>query len=999
MSMSKAPYVWLTMNHLYESIQEVYRHPGKPDVEDFDGLVMMALNYVSPDHPPYAAFLKRWRSLDPVLHPGAGNTSNLDHTETAAYACTRIIALGYQRDIEESRKAGISEETILRELRMGTYARNIGNLSAALFSTIDYDGPGGYIKMDEKGNTISSSSVFFQLQNGVPVMVAKTLRWQPDQQQRVELVAPHTWQGLRPPEQPMDAPDWVIQNIAWTEPVAYVMVVIVGLGILTCIVFIGVVIWHRKNPVIKASSALFCVLELIGIMIAYTSVPMHIGRPTTPMCTADSIVLMLGLSMLLGSLVVKNLRIYRIFNNVFQNKYAISDKKLFRQFVAIVFMFTLSPIIYAIVLQPVAQYIVINATKSAYVCVRTTRRRGTKPMPIFGPVSFLPLVALLAFAGYLAYQTQNVSSKWNESRQIIYTIYAMVLTLTIFLPTMFLPADQLRVSILIQNITILFALTASLLILFVPKFLLMRQLELENRENAEIQSEPWVGDSRPSSSVGTAALAEGSGGEGEGGRGEARATRQPPKRTLSRTSSTRLGTRESRGSSVSTPKVAAQTSGGFFQRLWKRSNTQSPASPTSALAQSADMQEQEGDAAGIMDLKSFLDFDAPNNPTPSDTNRQRVQSQGVVSLQSGTTLNPTLEESRCDLGIYSVGPSDDAQVPVRVESRGFWFFFKRGPWCPKRVILISSLATIVLSDETKATINSFVYTRVVPVTNENHHFLLVNCVDAMRLKIEFPNELARDQWLLAFDAPSQETADLTMPTMARRLSTRTRLKLPRPRVQPFQTQQQQQQQQLQQLELQLPQQVQQLDIQPLQQVQQLDLQPLQRVQQQVQQQHQLQQQPQLPHVQQNGGPLFDAGTFHDAPTITNSETASDVTLQAEPSGPRALNESDIAAWQEQLNDFQSSSNWDRYISSPPSSLTAHTHSPSVQVPPMSDRTMDQFMGRNDISSVTGTSSGQTAEQTGLELSFLDALCLEETDPTEIPPEQASRPSLLKRLFQ
>lgn len=423
--MFQLPYVWLTLNNLEESIQEVYGDPGAPYVTDFDGLVMLGTLEVLNDNHQYVEFQKRWANLDPDLYPGAGVNEDLIHAETRAYSCVRMIALGYQKDIEVARARGVSEQYIMQELVQGSYPRTIGNLSTDLFSTIEYDGPAGRIHMDRYGNTVSMTAVFYQLQQGKSVVVAKTLPWYETRTQEVNITGTHYWPHLSSGTLPKDSPIWVMQNIEWTEPIAWVMVIVAGLGVLTCIVFIAIVIWNRNNPVIKASSALFCVLELLGIMIGYSVVPMRIGNFSNASCSALSIVLTLGLSVLLGSLVVKNLRIYRIFNNVFQNKYVISDMKLFRQLMVIVVFFTLSPIIYTIVIKPQVRYISMGPTKAAYACVRTNTGVISMVAPLYGAISLLPVLLLLAIAGFLAYQTQNVSSRWNESRQITYTIYTV----------------------------------------------------------------------------------------------------------------------------------------------------------------------------------------------------------------------------------------------------------------------------------------------------------------------------------------------------------------------------------------------------------------------------------------------------------------------------------------------------------------------------------------------------------------------------------------------
>ncbi|KAG0096777.1 hypothetical protein BGZ93_004007 [Podila epicladia] len=880
--MHQLPYVWLTPSNLEESIHEVYDAPGAPHATDFDGLVMMGAQQVLNDNPHYVRFQKRWANLDPVLYPGAGVDEDLIHGETRAYSCVRMLALGYQKDIKLARARGVSEQYLLQELLIGSYPRTIGNLTSDHFSTLEYDGPAGRIQMDKNGNTVSVGIMFFQLQQGKAVIVARSLPWHETRSQKVQITGAQYWPNLRIGSIPKDSPPWVLQNIEWTDPVAWVMMTIAGLGMITCLVFIGIVIWKRNNPVIKASSAFFCVLELVGIIIGYTVVPMRIGNFSDFTCSALSIILTLGLSILLGSLVVKNLRIYRIFNNVFQSKYAISDRKLFRQLVVIVFIFTLSPIIYAMVVKPRVRYISMGPTKAAYACVRTTAHRPNIGAPIYGAISLLPILLLLAVAGFLAYQTQNVSSRWNESRQIIYTIYTMLLTFTIFLPTMFLANDQFRVTLVTQNIVVLFALTMSLLILFVPKLILMRRLKREMEESPEAHPTPW-------------------GPEGRSG-----------------------GLPVLQSQDQSDPafgKLAPFQSSTSDDPDRERRKSSSTIYPPIPLQSTPFTRESGADAQGVDTAAQSIAFNAQAGGDAESLSRERTQSAGMMSMQSGTIFDSHVD-SPCDLGVYSFGPSDDTQmVPVQVEYRG-WFFRSKKSWKLKRFILVSSLATVILSDVCVISLSSNNFrtcSNVSSITESGHYYLYVTCLEYSRLKIEFPNELARDQWLLAFDAPSKETADATLPTIARRLSMRARLKAPRT---------------LSRNQSQTP--------------------------QRVSNEHDL---------------------YHD--THAMPETIPNCTSTIEPSFSLATSSSVLDQTDGQLQRVSSA--------------------PNI-VHPMTEYNLDRLNGEssNSMAPAALPPSAQppvpVSERSDRQFSFLDALRMEETDPTEIPDPRRARSGFLTKMF-
>lgn len=196
----------------------------------------------------------------------------------------------------------------------------------------------------------------------------------------------------------------------------------------------------------------------------------------------------------------------------------------------------------------------------------------------------------------------------------------------------------------------------------------------------------------------------------------------------------------------------------------------------------------------------------------------------------------------------------------------------------------------------------------------------MTCLDYSRLKIEFPNELARDQWLLAFDAPSKETADATLPTIARRLSMRARLKAPRT---------------ISRNQSRTPQRV-----------------------------------------------SNDYDLYHD--THATSEITPNCTSNIRPSFSLAASSSALDHTDSHL----------QRVSSAPDN-----------VHPMTEYSMDRLNGESSNSATpaafppSAQPPFQVSERSDREFSFLDALRMEETDPTEIPDPRRSRSGFLTKMFR
>lgn len=233
----------------------------------------------------------------------------------------------------------------------------------------------------------------------------------------------------------------------------------------------------------------------------------------------------------------------------------------------------------------------------------------------------------------------------------------MLLTFTILLPTMFLANDQFRVSLVTQIVIILFALTVSLIVLFVPKLVIMRHLKCESAENPGALPTPL----------------------GQEGRGGGLPVQQ--RRDQSHITFGKLAPFQS------------LTSDDFDRKRQKSSSAMYPPIPP----QSTPFSCESDNAQDLNTAAQLVTRNVQDNGDADSISRQRTQSAGIMTMRPGTVFNINLNHA-CDLGVYSFGPSDDTQmVPVQIEYRG-WFYRSMKPWKLKRFILVSSLATVILSD-------------------------------------------------------------------------------------------------------------------------------------------------------------------------------------------------------------------------------------------------------------------------------------------------------------
>lgn len=77
-------------------------------------------------------------------------------------------------------------------------------------------------------------------------------------------------------------------------------------------------------------SPLFCILELFGLAVTLSWIYLRVDQPSNASCRMGLLLVVVGLSINLSALVVKNYRIYRIFNSVSVINHAVSNRYLLR---------------------------------------------------------------------------------------------------------------------------------------------------------------------------------------------------------------------------------------------------------------------------------------------------------------------------------------------------------------------------------------------------------------------------------------------------------------------------------------------------------------------------------------------------------------------------------------------------------------------------------------------------------------------------------------------
>ncbi|CAO3573178.1 unnamed protein product [Mortierella alpina] len=444
-------YAWVTTNDLAEHYELM-----EPQVEGYDGLIMLDNVWDFHGYPPFDSFVSRWKQLNATEYPGGGDPE-IENDEGLAYSCVMMLAHACGELVRRqiAHKPSLqTDQDVLREIMSGYHTSDIK--VSEYFQSRTYEGPAGPISLDPNGDPKYGLFNAFSLQEGKSIPFA--------------YIAGDKYTAIRDPPfkkshptLPKDAPPWAIQNPTWCNARGIIYGILCSIGILLTLISAILVYFLRDNIIIKAASPTFCLCELLGILLVFVWCIMMVGIPKTATCVTQSLLLPFGITLLAGSLTIKNYRIYRIFNSVNVANQAFQTRLLLR-FVVLAVLLALIPIIIEIVLHvPYPGTINIHADQ-------WVRCRGEKHENWWVLASAIVPLLLILFGVYLAFKTRNVVYLWNEARQISLVLYNIFFFALLIVISLFFPDDLYTASFYIEICGTFFTNLLALSVLFCPKF-------------------------------------------------------------------------------------------------------------------------------------------------------------------------------------------------------------------------------------------------------------------------------------------------------------------------------------------------------------------------------------------------------------------------------------------------------------------------------------------------------------------------------------------------
>ncbi|KAL7319878.1 hypothetical protein PS15m_002964 [Mucor circinelloides] len=464
-------YVWLMMGDTTKELQagvDSYNQNHTMKQIDFSteyqGLFLFD-NWLSLNgYPPFDNFLDQWALLNPDAYPYAGHR-NISSYEGLAYSCMMIMAEGFGKLINNSK----NKTDELYKLSTG----ELGDEMLPSAFNIGYVGPEGPMVYDSNGDLTTGNYLVYNLQHGIKNVVGKSTGGV------LNITAsPMFFDGTNQP--PLDSPPSVPLNPDISSPISHAILALSSAGVLFSLVCFFIVLFNRKHEVFKASSPLFCCLELVGFILTYISVVMMIGIPSQASCIVTPVTFSLGFLLVLGNMIAKNYRIYRIFNNIFITRNVITDNHLIQTVVGLVGIEMVILVVGLIVAKPVPTKFEVSFSSHYWSC----EPQGSNKI-IFLVLSTIYAACLLLFATFLAYKTRFAGRQYNrysECKQMGLSVYNILFSALVGFAVIVNPLADFYTKYYIEVISILWATSFSLLILFLPKLQAFYRFKMKERK-------------------------------------------------------------------------------------------------------------------------------------------------------------------------------------------------------------------------------------------------------------------------------------------------------------------------------------------------------------------------------------------------------------------------------------------------------------------------------------------------------------------------------------
>ncbi|GLE08481.1 hypothetical protein PINS_up019689 [Pythium insidiosum] len=264
----------------------------------------------------------------------------------------------------------------------------------------------------------------------------------------------------------------------------------------------------REKPIIKRSQFEFLMIMVFGGIMICVAVLLYAGAPTRFLCAARPTFLALGFTMIFGSLVVKSLRVYRVFSSQAMKRVVLSTKVMFKMFMVFFAVDCIVLIAWFAVDFPeptvsYTQMLELNGGSYGSLSCKSSSF-------IFSALLIFWKAIVLAMGLYLSFLIRNLSNDFQESIWIFASSVVVLFGSLVMLPMAYLVTLDAIPFYMFLAFSLLFCTVLVMSMMLVPKAFRLNEESRSSKysaPSAQIASEQHTkpdtvgSSSRPKSAV------------------------------------------------------------------------------------------------------------------------------------------------------------------------------------------------------------------------------------------------------------------------------------------------------------------------------------------------------------------------------------------------------------------------------------------------------------------------------------------------------------------
>ncbi|KAI8971063.1 periplasmic binding protein-like I [Pilobolus umbonatus] len=459
-------WVWIVANDITPLLYKIA--PTPDELVLYNGLMFMSGLWDLTGQPAFDAFHREWNKQEipeEFVNPSKWKLAGLSYKATSAYSCAELFALGLNKALDNypgGRKSGLA-------------ALSAGRFDSTTMTpthyNMQYEGP--------SGDLISSYFQVAYISNGEAISYAtiKLDEFIMDPDMEIVYLGNIKYQP----------PSMVIQNVrnpSISNPQGVLVMTICAISLSLCAMMGILIYFFRDLKPIMVASPIFCYFQLVGLSLTYVYILLFLEKPSVLKCITRQISLTIGFSLVIGSIIAKNYRIYRVFQNVFTLHASRLKSSFLLQIVGFFGFITILPLIVWYAIYPMEVITIpIDVSSYCWVCAYPTAKAGYKNYITASELSVGILGGILIIiAALLGWKTKHINKKWSETTQIAYVTFNIAVAAAIGSPSIFLPTEYYNVSVYLKLVSIAFGASFTLIVMFLPKLIFIIKHIIQNEK-------------------------------------------------------------------------------------------------------------------------------------------------------------------------------------------------------------------------------------------------------------------------------------------------------------------------------------------------------------------------------------------------------------------------------------------------------------------------------------------------------------------------------------